>query len=289
MTGQLYQRRANNASKTPVKQKINKYRRRSEEATQAMNGDALVNASSNGLSLTTPNFLPSTSTHSKPIPLSSAAVRRASSDAEIQARLETLRLSMETNFIQTEHHPSPTSRHRAKSPYMYNTHQQLGSTVGPGSPLQTPPTTLRRNHRPAQALSPSSSQNRHPSNNQRRLPQQTPPQQQKSGKQSTNSSPGNLYLAFIASRHLSALEDTVLECDIDHQKLLRMFTWLKGVEDHRHEQLDHEYLLSEQNQRMLDEEDNFSLYSEIQYAVDDIPANINGKLGEKIAPMQFDN
>lgn len=289
LIGQLYQRRSNNAAKAPVKQKINKFRRRSEEVTQAINGDPSLYPFNNGLSAATPNILPTPSKHLMPIPLSSAAVRRASSDAEIQARLEALRLSMETNYVQTEHpHPS-SSRHRSKSPYQYTTHQQLGSSTGPVSPLQTPPTNLRRNNRPAQAISPSSSQNRHTSTNQRRVPSQTPPQHKKSAKQPANNSPGNLYLAFIASRHLSALEDTVFECDIDHQKLLRMFTWLKGVEDHRHQQPDHEHLLDEQNQRMLEEDDNFSLYSEIQYAVDDVPANTNGKVGEKIAPMQFDN
>ncbi len=98
-------------------------------------------------------------------------------------------------------------------------------------------------------------------------------------------SPGNLYLAFIASRHLSSLEDALFESDIDHQKLLQIFTWLKGVEDHRHEQLDHDQLLIEQNQRMLDEEENLSLYSEIQHAVDDLPANTTGKPCEKIATI----
>ena len=36
-------------------------------------------------------------------------------------------------------------------------------------------------------------------------------QQQNPVKQSTNTGPKNLYLAFIASRHLSALDDPLLE------------------------------------------------------------------------------
>ena len=47
--------------------------------------------------------------------------------------------------------------------------------------------------------------------------------------------------------------------------------------------------LIEQNQRMLDQEENYSLYSEIQYAVDDLPANTTGKPCEKIATMQFED
>ena len=40
---------------------------------------------------------------------------------------------------------------------------------------------------------------------------------------------------------------------------------------------------------MLDREDNLSLYSEIQYAVDDLPPNTTGKPCEKIPTMQFED
>lgn len=276
----MYQRRSNNAAKAAIKQKPSKYRRRSEEATQAINGIALINSNStNRLSPTTPNLLP----------ISPATVRRVSSDAEIQARLEALRLSMDTNLAQYDHHPQITSRHRSKSPYLYNTNQHLTQTRPTPSP-QTPPNNQRRTHRAVQqSSSPSSSQNRHATTNQRRSQQQQQSQSKPHPMKPIGpTTPGNLYLAFIASRHLSAGDDPGFENDVDHQRLFRLFTWLKNVEEHRHEQSDHDKLIVEQNQRMLDEEDNFSLYSEIQYAVDDIPANTTGKIGPKITPMQFD-
>ena len=52
--GQHYQRRQNNSIKTPMKQKIDKYRRRSEEVTQALNGNTITN---NGLLTTSPSTL----------------------------------------------------------------------------------------------------------------------------------------------------------------------------------------------------------------------------------------
>jgi hypothetical protein len=182
---------------------------------------------------------------------------------------------MDSNLAQTDQQQQ-NNRHHVKSPYLYTT-QQLAAP----EPLQTP-SPLRR----SQPI-PSTVQNLHRQNsaiNYRR-------QQQLSTtlKQSTTTGQGNLYLAFIASRHLSTLEDTLFECEVDHPKLLRIFTWLKNVEDYRHDQLDHDKLIIEQNQRMVDQEENLSLYSEIQYAVDDLPPNTSGKPCEKIATMQFED
>lgn len=205
------------------------------------------------------------------------------SDAEIQGRLEVLRLSMDTNIVKTSPPqpplPPPAQQNgynRIKSPYLYSTHQQLAPPTTP----QTASILLRR----TQPIS-TTTQTPHRSSNgvtYRR-------QQQSYTKQSTNTGQGNLYLAYIASRHLSTLEDTLFECDIDHPKLLRIFSWLKNVEEHRYEQSDHDKLIVEQNQRMLDQIENLSLYSEIQYAVDDIPPNTSGKPCEKIATMQFED
>jgi hypothetical protein len=39
---------------------------------------------------------------------------------------------------------------------------------------------------------------------------------------------------------------------------------------------------------MADQEENFSLYSEIQHAVDDLPANTSGEPCERIAMMEFE-
>jgi hypothetical protein len=194
---------------------------------------------------------------------------------------------MDTNVIQTDQklqsQSHQYSHNRIKSPYLYSNYQQIKPAT-PVSNLQTPSVRLRRSHGLRQGTS-SVNSSQHPHTNNQRSQQQ----QQNSVKQSVNPSPGNLYLAFIASRHLSSLEDALFECDIDHQKLLRIFTWLKGVEDHRHEQLDHDKLLIEQNQRMLDQEEDYSLYSEIQHAVDDLPPNTSGKPCEKIATMQFED
>ncbi|CAF3402364.1 unnamed protein product [Rotaria sp. Silwood1] len=288
-TGQHYQRRTNHNVKTPSKQKIDKYRRRSEEVTQAMNGNTLMNAANNGLSSTVPSLTPSPLARSKQTPPSPSTIHRVSSDAELDARLEVLRLSMDTNFIHTEQQLQSQSHQYShnhnKSPYLSNNHQQINSKTSPSNP-PTPPVRFRRTHLPTQ---PTSSANSSRNQNVNNINNRHSQQKQNSIKQSTKSNSGNLYLAFIASRHFSTIEDSLFECNIDHQKLLQIFTWLKGVEDHRYEQLDHEQLLNEQNQLMLDQEDNLSLYSEIQFAVDDVPANTTGKSCEKIETMQFEN
>jgi hypothetical protein len=187
---------------------------------------------------------------------------------------------MDQNHAQTDQQQQQQQqqniRNRIKSPYLYSTHQQLAPPTTP----QTVSLLFRR----GQPIS-STTQTQHRQNNALNLRRQ---QQQSSVKQLPNTGQENLYLAFIASRHLSTLEDTLFECDIDHPKLLRIFTWLKNVEEHRHEQLDHDKLIIEQNQRMLNQEDNLSLYSEIQYAVDDLPPNTSGKPCERIAPIQFE-
>jgi len=256
-----------------------------------VNGSPPTDAANNGLSIPASTLTPSPLARPKPPPPSpSAAVRRVSSDGEIQARLEVLRLSMDKNLIQTDQQKQSQthqySRNRVKSPYSYGNHQQT-KPITPTSNPQTPSARFRRSNGPSQPTSSViSSQHQHTNNTNNRHSQQ---QRQHSVKQSTNTSPGNLYVAFVASRHLSTLEDALFEYDIDHQKLLRIFTWLKGVDNHRHEQIDHDKLLIEQNQRMLDQEENLSLYSEIQHAVDDLPANVNGKPCEKIATMQFEN
>ena len=235
-----------------------------------MNGNGLINTANAGLSATTQAL-----TNHKLPPPTPAPVRRVTSDAEIQARLEVLRLSMDTNAVQVDKQPpqpqqQANSRHRLKSPYLYATHQQL-------APPSTPhaPSAVRRTQPTTQAVH----RNTSGSNYRRQYHQQ----------QAIHGGTGNLYLAFIASRHLSAAEDGPIECDIDHSKLLRIFTWLKNVEEHRHELLDHDRLLIEQNKRMKEQDDDLSLYSEIQYAVDDLPPNTSGKPCEKIAPMQFED
>lgn len=98
-----------------------------------------------------------------------------------------------------------------------------------------------------------------------------------------------MYLAFVATRHLSTLENNAPEFDMDHPRLVRIFTWLQNVEEHRHEQADYDLLIAEQNQRMQNQEDNFSLYSEIQYAVDDVPANTSGQPCERIPTIAFED
>ncbi|CAF4253100.1 unnamed protein product [Rotaria sp. Silwood2] len=289
IAGQHYQRRTNHTIKTPIKQKIDKYRRRSEEVTQAMNGNTLINTNNNGLSSTVPSLAASQVARSKQPPPSPTTVRRVSSDAEFEARLEVLRLSMDTNFIHTDQQLQSQSQqysyNRTKSPYLSNNNQQITPKASTSNP-PTPPVRLRRSHLPTQ---PTSSANSSRNQNVNNINNRHPQQKQNSVKQSTKSSSGNLYLAFIASRHFSTIDDTLFECNIDHQKLLQIFTWLKGVEDHRHEQLDHEQLLNEQNQFMLNQEENLSLYSEIQFAVDDVPANTTGKPCEKIETMQFED
>jgi hypothetical protein len=265
--GHHYQRRPNNPSKVPIKQKIDKHLRRSEEVMQAINVATIMNSAHNGLSGIVPSPLP----RSKPPPLpSSAASRHVLSDAEIQARLDALRVKINSNLNHSVEQPQTYSqqypRNRVKSPYLYPNHQQISPVMLTSNP-QTPPVRSRRSHGPTQQTR----------------------QQQHSSRPSTSYSQQNLYLAFIASRHLSTLEKTLLESDSDRQKLIRIFTWLKDVDDHRHEQLDHDQLLLEQNQRMEDQDENLSLYSEIQYAVDDLPANTDGKEGERIVTMQFED
>jgi hypothetical protein len=270
----MYQRRTNNSVRSPIKQKIDKYRRRSEEITQAINGNILTNTGNVVLSTTTLTLATPSSVRSKP-PSSSSPVRRVTSDAEIQARLEVVRLSIDSNLVQTDQQQN--SHHRVKSANIQSTHQPLATSATP----HTSSVPNRRSHPISSAAPVQYRQNNNVKNHQQQ-------KRQSSAKQSTTTSQGNLYLAFIASRHLSTLEDTLRECDIDHPKLLRIFTWLRNVEEHRHEQSDHDVLLAEQNQRMADQEENFSLYSEIQHAVDDLPANTSGEPCERIAMMEFE-
>ena len=177
------------------------------------------------------------------------------SDAEIQARLHVLRLSIDTKLAQAEQRDAPA---RLRSPYSYTNHQQASPAV-----VTTP---------------------------KEPIPPVTPSQPRPSSVQPSNpTKQGNVYLAFIASRHLSTLEDHQLESDLDPGKLLQIFHWLKTVEEHRHEQSNHEQLLLDQNQRMLDQEENLSLYSDVRFAVDDLPPNTTGKACERIATMHFDN
>ena len=218
-----------------------------------MNGVPSSNTSHTAVSLTTP-------TSTSPSPVRSKAVRypdvvrRVVSDAEIQARLQVLRLSIDTKLAQVEQR-DPSSRLR--SSYSYTNHQQASpAVVTPKEPM----------------------------------PPVTPPQPRPSSlKPSNSTNQGNVYLAYIASRHLSTVDDHQPDSDLDPRKLLQIFHWLKTVEEHRSEQSDHDQLLLDQNQLMLDQEENLSLYSEVQFAVDDVPANTTGKAGDRIATMHFDN
>ena len=268
--GQIYQRRPNKHAKAPIKQKIDKNRRRSEEVIHAMNGDSLMSASNNLLSTTMSTLVHSRSGHFKPAGMTTADARRQ---------------SMETDLVHNEHHPQVSqqpSRPRTKSPHVLPTRQQLAPPPAPAQkpshPTQSPPLRRARRSTPT----PSSANLPHPHPHRRS-------QQQSIAKQAAMSNAVNLYLAFLASRHLSALDDASFENEIDHQKLLNMFIWLQDVEDHRHEQISHDQLLLEQNQRTADEEESFSLYSEIKYAVDDLPANNTGRPCEKIPTIQFEN
>ncbi|CAF1431067.1 unnamed protein product [Didymodactylos carnosus] len=328
--GQLYQRRPNNIVKAPIKQKIDKLRRRSEEATQALNG-MLSNTISTGLSIhtaspqsqqyyvATPSYQHSrkpTASRASPHHMNGTTnVRRVSSEAEIQQRLQALRLSTDSNLVTDINnlHASTYSRDarvsnsrrgdRSKSPFQLSQQQQSTSSsykyyhqshtnqnVQVRHPHPTergyiqPPTTPNllsvnnvSNEDGGHLKSAHSLKHYHSSHKEHKTTN------------NPNANSGNLYLAFIASRHLSTLEDTLFEFDIDHQKLLRIFTWLKNVEDYRHEQMDHDKLLIEQSERMLNEEENLSLYSEIQYAVDDLPANLTGKACEKIPTMKYED
>ncbi|CAF4490133.1 unnamed protein product, partial [Rotaria magnacalcarata] len=78
-------------------------------------------------------------------PSSPAAVHRVSSDAEVEARLEVLRLSMDNNFIQADKQtqsqstPQQPIHPRIKSPYFSNNnhHQQQ---ITPKLSTSNPPT-----------------------------------------------------------------------------------------------------------------------------------------------------
>ena len=277
LKGQLYQRRPNNTFKAPIKQKIDKYRRRSEEAVNAANStNNLVQTANVGLTATAPTLATPPSHRIRHAPSSPKGVRRVTSDAEVRARLEVLRLSIDTNLARTE------ENHRIKSPYLYTTHQQL-APAPPPTAQTTSSAVIRPSHGPAARLSSGITPTAAATVNLRR---QT--NAQTTTKSSMNNAQTNLYLAFIASRHLSTLEGTLVDCDIDHPKLLRIFTWLKNVEEHRHEIQDHDQLIIEQNQKMLDQEENLSLYSEIQHAVDDLPPNTAG-ISHQIPTMNFEN
>ncbi|CAF0892074.1 unnamed protein product [Didymodactylos carnosus] len=329
--GQLYQRRTNNTVKAPIKQKIDKLRRRSEEATQALNG-MVSNTISTGLSIhttsphgqqqyvITPSYQHSrkqTTNRASPHHMSGPTnVRRVSSEAEIQQRLQALRLSADSNLIHDMNNPhSSYSRDatitnsrrgdRSKSPFQFSQQQQPSQPSSPynrhrQSPVNQHLVQLRHPHTTERGyIQPPTSSNLLSVNNitngsvgllnsaQSFKHHHSSHKENNNNNNNPNSNSGSLYLAFIASRHLSTLEDTLFEFDIDHQKLLRIFTWLKNVEDYRHEQMDHDKLIIEQNERMLHEEENLSLYSEIQYAVDDLPANLTGKAGEKIPTMKY--
>ncbi|UJR21245.1 hypothetical protein I4U23_024340 [Adineta vaga] len=265
-TGSIYQRRTNNSIRSPIKQKIDKYRRRSEETTQAGNGT--TNGGHAGIPTTTFILNSPSSTRSKP-QASPSSVRRVTSDAEV------FRLSMDSNVIHIDQ-TNTNGQHRLKPAHIYSTHQQL-------VPATTTYTTSISHRRPYQIPAATPIQP-HPNINHGK-------QRQSSAKQSTTTgnNQGNMYLAFIASRHLSTLEANVPEYDMDHPRLIRIFTWLQNIEEHRHEQTDHDILIAEQNQRMLDREEDFSLYSEIQHAVDDIPANTNGEPCERIPTIAFED
>ncbi|CAF0873678.1 unnamed protein product [Adineta ricciae] len=271
-TGPLYQRRTNNSVRSPIKQKIDKYRRRSGEATQGGNGttsDGHMPTPTTTLALNSPSSVRSKQQASP------SSIRRVTSDAETSSRPEVFRLSVDSNALHSDH-PSSNGQHRLKPAQIYSTHEQL-------VPVVTTHITSSAHRRLYQIPAATPIQPR-PSNTYGK-------QRQSSARQSTTTAnnQGNMYLAFIASRHLSTLEANVPEYDMDHPRLLRIFTWLQNVEEHRHEQSDHDLLITEQNQRMLDQEENFSLYSEIQHAVDDIPANTNGEPCERIPTIEFEN
>ncbi|CAF4993324.1 unnamed protein product, partial [Rotaria socialis] len=81
-------------------------------------------------------------------------VHRVSSDAEVEARLEVLRLSMDNNFIQADKQsqsqptPQQSIHPRIKSPYLSNNnhhhHQQQVTLKLSASNPPTPPVRLRR-------------------------------------------------------------------------------------------------------------------------------------------------
>lgn len=257
----MYQRRTNYNVRAPIKQKIDKYRRRSEETINQTQNNNLLNVTHAGLTGTAPTLTtPNTSRQRITTIASPKPVRRVTSDAEVRARLDVLRLSMDTTMARTdEHHSHPS----IKSPVLYSTHQQLVTTP---TTFKTNSGILRPTHGSVQRIS---SAVQPQVNSVRR---QNPTNQNSSATNQTN-----LYLAFVASRHLSNLDGAVVECDIDHPKLVRIFNWLKNVEAHRHEQRDHAELIIEQDRLMTEQEENLSLYSEIEYAVDDLPPNTAGK------------
>ena len=271
--GQLYQRRQGNTIKTLNKQKIDKYRRRSEEVAQAMNG------ANSGLSTADRTLVPSPMARSKKSSPSSMTVHRISSDAEKKSGLNNLVLSIETNPVPIHRQPqSQYSLYRNKSPRLSSNHEQINSKIFTSN-SPTPPLRLRRNHRRSQPI-PSANSPHYSTNNMN---------SQHSLKHSMKSSSGNLYLAFIASRNFSAIEDNPFKYDIDSYKLFQIFTWLKDVEDHRHEQIDHDQLLNKQNEHLHNQEEDLALYAEVQYAVDELPVNNGSQPCEKIKTMQFDD
>ena len=271
----MYQRRTNYQVKAPIKQKIDKYRRRSEETINATQSNNLLHVTHAGLTATAPTLTtPAVSRHRIPPPLSPRPVRRVTSDAEVRARLEVLRLSMDTTLARTD---ESYSRPSVKSPVLYTTHQQLApsSPIKPSSGILRPTHTV--NNRVTSAAPSPTYHQTIGSASQRRTKNAS----------NSNPNPTNLYLAFIASRHVSNLENTAVECDIEHPKLLRIFQWIKTVEEHRDEQNDHDQLILEQNQLMAEQPENYSLYSEVEYAVDDLPPNTTGKINF-IPTMNFE-
>lgn len=256
-----------------MKQKIDKYRRRSGETIQGGNGttsDGHIPIPTTTLALNSPSSVRSKQQASP------SSIRRVTSDAEPSSRPEVFRLSMDSNVLQTDH-PPLNGQHRLKPAQIYSTHEQF-------VPAVTTHVTSSSHHRRLYQIPAATPIQPRPSNTHAK-------QRQSSAKQSTSTAnnQGNMYLAFIASRHLSTLEANVPEYDMDHPRLIRIFTWLQNVEEHRQEQSDHDLLITEQNQRMLDQEENFSLYSEIQHAVDDIPANTSGEPCERIPTLEFEN
>ncbi|CAF0805967.1 unnamed protein product [Adineta steineri] len=293
--GQLYQRRPNNAAKAPIKQKIDKYRRRTE-VTQAIYGYTSINAANNDL----PNTNYSTSNRPKPPPstptMSGGTMMSAAKlQAHHDALFESLKSKAPYTYEPLVHYSHQYSPNPVKSPHLCPKHQQITSTL----PISNPPTPLvhlRPSYGTIQNFVPtkSSHHNHHHhhtnTKNNQYLPTPPPPpsQQYYTIKQTPNASPKYLSLASAAPHNPPTLDDNLLN-DADQQKLLRVFKWLKNVEEHRYEQIDHDELLDKQTLRMIDQTDNLSLYSEIRLAVDDLPPNLSNEPCERIATMEFEN
>lgn len=277
-TGSLYQRRPNPTSKPGIKNRVNKYRRRSEESTQALNNIALIESTNTGFHSINPNA--ASSFQIKDRKGFTGPVRRISSEAEIQARLESLRTSMDPNSADNMYSTKAPPRNRLRSPYIYPKQQNQSRTNTP-TPQSSPGTNRRKNR--TQRIGSSNSSQHTPTN--RRTSQKPKNRDTKESKKLDQNNPGNLYLALIASRQVANIEEGIYEDDVDHQKLLRIFTWLRTVEDNRRYQTDHDKLIIEQNQRMTQADDNLSLYSEIRFAVDELPPNTHG---ERLETIDFD-